>query len=183
MASTGLLATVLLAAAVLRPVRIASRATDVGPRVVLLIDRSLSMALPGDGATRKRTAANALRSLREAHREARFSRLGFGRGAASAWDGPDDDLPTDQFHSDLAAAIASISEAADEKLATSSSSRMDAWTNPSQEPRSNNCARPSAPSAYRSTPCRSLRKIRTTLRCATSGPLERLSRISRFASM
>jgi uncharacterized membrane protein len=114
-ASTGLLATVLLAAAVLRPVRIASRATDVGPRVVLLIDRSLSMALPGDGATRKRTAANALRSLREAHREARFSRLGFGRGAASAWDGPDDDLPTDQFHSDLAAAIASISEAADEK--------------------------------------------------------------------
>jgi len=114
-ASTGLLATVLLAAAVFRPVRIASRATDVGPRVVLLIDRSLSMALPGDGATRKRTAASALRSLREAHRDARFSRLGFGRGAASAWDGPDDDLPTDQFHSDLAAAIASISEAADEK--------------------------------------------------------------------
>lgn len=128
-ASTGVLATVLLGLAVLRPLRVASRTTDVGPKVVVLVDRSLSMALPGDGASRRRVAATALQALREAHPQVRFSLLGFGSGAGSPWEPVDEEPPADQFRSDLLAAINSLGEATDEKpsaLVVISDGRLDA---------------------------------------------------------
>lgn len=128
-ASTAIAATLLLGAAVLRPVRVDARATEVGPRVVLLVDRSVSMALPAEDAPRRRTAVSALRALREAHPEARFSRLAFGRGEAKPWEGADEDLPADALRSDLASAVASLAEAADEKpsaLVVISDGQLDA---------------------------------------------------------
>jgi len=114
-ASTALAATVLLALAVLRPVRVDARYTQVGPKVVVLADQSVSMDLPGDGAQRRRVAAKAIEDLRRAHPTVRFSLLGFGSGPATPLDNVEDSLPADQPGSDLLAAVASLADVSDEK--------------------------------------------------------------------
>ncbi|PKN49740.1 MAG: hypothetical protein CVU63_01315, partial [Deltaproteobacteria bacterium HGW-Deltaproteobacteria-20] len=114
-ASTALAATVLLALAVLRPVRVDARYTQVGPKVVLLVDQSVSMDLPGDGAQRRRVAAKAIEDLRRANPTVRFSLLGFGSGPATPLDNVEDSLPADQSGSDLLAAVASLADVSDEK--------------------------------------------------------------------
>ncbi len=85
-ASTGLLATALLLAAIVRPAWITARASSIGPRVVVLVDRSMSMTLPGDSATRWTDAIQALREMASHAREARISYLGFGEGPAQPFD-------------------------------------------------------------------------------------------------
>lgn len=127
-ALTAITATILLVAAILRPVRISSRSTDVGPRVIVLVDRSASMELSGDGQKRADAASRALRDLREMHPTVRFVRLGFGQGPAAPWDGSDDSLPTDHMRSDLTSALRSLAQAADEKpsaLVIISDGRLD----------------------------------------------------------
>jgi uncharacterized membrane protein len=50
---SGALATLALALAIARPIRVSSRETSIPPRVTVLVDGSLSMNLPDEGKTRK----------------------------------------------------------------------------------------------------------------------------------
>ena len=130
---TALAATALLALAVLRPARVEAHYTSVGPKVLLLADRSVSMALDGDGAPRRLVAHKAMVDLRQAHPAVRFSVLGFGRGAATQLDAMEDGIPADQGTSDLLAALSSLAGGLDEKptaVVVISDGRFDA---PSEE--------------------------------------------------
>ncbi len=115
-AVTGILAALLVAAAVLRPVRVASRGSLVGPRVVVLLDQSRRLLLPGDGPeNRRKVAIDAMRRLTTTFAEARVSLLGFGEGAPVpiAPDGTAGQrLST---HSDLVAALGTLAETPGER--------------------------------------------------------------------
>jgi uncharacterized membrane protein len=115
-ALTGVAATALLALSVLRPVSVVSRGSLVGPRVIVLADRSRSIDLPGDEGTRRQTQALALARIKSAASHARIQVLGFGEGPSVAWDptsaGAD---PAPQPRSDLGAALASIAGQAEER--------------------------------------------------------------------
>ncbi len=113
-AASGILATLLMLTAVLRPMRVKASVTHVGPKVVVLVDRSVSMALPGDGTPRWQVARKALADLREASRDARFIVRGFGVGRASDYDPASDDQAKDQPHSDLVAALDSLAGSTEE---------------------------------------------------------------------
>src|SRR6476620_1586393 len=101
-AATGLVAAAALLAAVLRPVRIAARESVVGPRVVVLVDGSRSMALPSDGSkSRFDEAREFVRRFSARAKDARIAAFTFGAGApqplvegpnASAAVGPTSDL-------------------------------------------------------------------------------------------
>jgi uncharacterized membrane protein len=107
-ALTGIVATGLLALSVLRPAAVLSRGSLVGPRVVVLADRSRSLDLPGDQGTRRETLAKALAQLKASAGQARLRVLGFGQGPAAPWDpaAPNDAPPAE--HSDLGAALMSL---------------------------------------------------------------------------
>ncbi|AUX45336.1 hypothetical protein SOCE26_068180 [Sorangium cellulosum] len=79
-ALTGALAVLALLAAILRPVAITSRGSLVGPKVVVLVDGSRSMDLPGLAGTRRDSAAQALAELGK-RADVRLSRYLFGEGA------------------------------------------------------------------------------------------------------
>ncbi|WP_433927548.1 glutamine amidotransferase [Sorangium cellulosum] len=79
-ALTGALAVLGLLAAILRPVAVTSRGSLVGPKVVVLIDGSRSMDLPGLAGTRRDSAAQALAELGK-RADVRLSRYLFGEGA------------------------------------------------------------------------------------------------------
>src|SRR3954471_16301164 len=85
-AATGLLATLLLGLAVLRPATVLSRGSLVGPRVVVLADRSRSLDLPGDHGTRRDALVRSIQEIRKSAGQARLRVLGFGEGPAVAWD-------------------------------------------------------------------------------------------------
>src|SRR5258708_35397676 len=53
-AASGLLAVLALLAAVVRPARVSARESTVGARVVVLVDTSRAMALPGDDGRPRR---------------------------------------------------------------------------------------------------------------------------------
>ncbi|MCL2823603.1 MAG: hypothetical protein FWD57_06400, partial [Polyangiaceae bacterium] len=116
-ASTALLATALLALAVLRPLRVDALYTQVGPRVLVLADRSVSMELPGDGASRQRVALQAIEDLKLANPGVRFTALGFGIGPAGPIDSDENGVVADQLGSDLVAGVASVVGGLDEKPA------------------------------------------------------------------
>ncbi|MDF3071979.1 MAG: hypothetical protein K0R38_7580, partial [Polyangiaceae bacterium] len=80
-AVSGLLAALLIAAAVLRPTRITSRGTDLFPKVVVLMDRSWRLELKAGDQTREAQSRQALSSLQKQLTQARLSVLGFGEGA------------------------------------------------------------------------------------------------------
>ena len=61
-AISGLVATALLTLAVLRPATVLSRGSLVGPRVLVLADRSRSLDLPGDEGTRREALAQRHRA-------------------------------------------------------------------------------------------------------------------------
>src|SRR5258706_5446634 len=117
----GFAATALLALAVLRPASVFSRGSLVGPRVVLLADRSRSIDLPGDQGTRRETLARATLDIKKAAGKARLRVLGFGDGPAAAWDptapqGSAEGAPA--IHSDLGAALMSLAGRAEERPAS-----------------------------------------------------------------
>ncbi len=114
-ASTGMAATTLLVAAVLRPAVVKSRGSLVGPRVVVLADRSLSMDLPGDEGTRRATLDAALVRLQSLSGQARMRVFGFGEGPAIPWETDEGKSPTTT--SDLGAALAALAAMPDERPA------------------------------------------------------------------
>lgn len=132
---SGVLATLGLLAAVLRPVAIQGKGTFVGPRVVVLVDGSRSIDLPvSSGKTRRDEAIRALSELEKRGTEVRFSSLAFGKGAPLALGattaGANEATPPleGRFgaalrtarpmpHSDLVGAVEAVSRAADERPA------------------------------------------------------------------
>src|SRR5690606_4256832 len=100
--------------AVLRPVAIASRGSLVGPKVVVLVDRSRSMELPGDEGSRFETAQQAIARFAEAAKDARIHWLGFGEGQPTPLDPQAPGEPA-AHRSDLSAALSAIAQAPDER--------------------------------------------------------------------
>jgi uncharacterized membrane protein len=78
--STGVLAAVVALGAVLRPARVLSRGSRVGPRVVVLVDQSRRLRLPGDRGERREAALAAARKTAASFEGARVDVRGFGDG-------------------------------------------------------------------------------------------------------
>jgi uncharacterized membrane protein len=117
-AVTGILAALLVAAAVLRPVRVASRGSLVGPRVIVLVDQSRRLLLPGDGTdNRRKVLLDAMRRLTTTFAEARVSLLGFGEGAPVplSLDAAGNAGQRLSTHSDLVAALGTLAETPGER--------------------------------------------------------------------
>jgi len=117
-AISGLVATALLTLAVLRPVAVLSRGSLVGPRVLVLADRSRSLDLPGDHGTRREALAQAIRQIKASAGQARLRVLGFGEGPASPWDPLTGADPSPSGHSDLSAALMSLATLPEERPAS-----------------------------------------------------------------
>jgi hypothetical protein len=127
-AATGLVATALLTIAVLRPATVLSRGSMVGPRLIVLADRSRSLDLPGDEGSRRETQVHALQKLKAAAGQARLRVLGFGEGAPVPWDPTNDAKPNGEAansaasapaaHSDLGAALMSLASLPEERPAS-----------------------------------------------------------------
>ncbi|HET9929123.1 MAG TPA: glutamine amidotransferase, partial [Polyangiaceae bacterium] len=113
---TGLIAFALVTLSVLRPVRVKSRASRVGPRVVVLADRSRRLLLPADDANRTREAVlrSSLPSLMRALEGARLSVLGFGGGEPAPFASADQRPPSEK-DSDLSQALESLARAPGER--------------------------------------------------------------------
>jgi hypothetical protein len=124
-AALSALAQVALLLAVLRPVRVSSSESSVGPRIVVLADESRSLALRDGAGTRATLRDRALESLRAGAPQARITVLGFGadkpRPTAAGAE------PLDA-HSDLRKAAAFLGESAEERpdaLVVVSDGRLD----------------------------------------------------------
>jgi hypothetical protein len=78
---SGVVALVLVAGAILRPARVATRGVRVGAKVVVLVDESRRLLLPSDGGTRRALALEAARATVKHFSSARVSLFGFGAGA------------------------------------------------------------------------------------------------------
>ncbi|MEZ4300040.1 MAG: glutamine amidotransferase [Polyangiaceae bacterium] len=118
-ALTGAVAVGALLLAVLRPVTIASRGTTVGSRVVVLLDGSRSMDLPGDSGTRRATGLTAVEALSKRATDVRLSVLRFGDGAPSIVDlaapGGAASAPfRPSARSDLGGALEALAQSSDE---------------------------------------------------------------------
>lgn len=124
-AVTAAVAQIALFLAVVRPVRVASSESVVGPRVVVMVDQSRSLALKDGAEARAKLRDRALESLRKSAPSARISMIGFGgdkptKVAVGA-------MPTES-HSDLRKATAHLAESADERpeaLVVVSDGRLD----------------------------------------------------------
>jgi len=77
---TFVLALLLLAGAVLRPARVATRGVRVGAKVVVLVDQSRRLLLPSDGRTRRELGLEAARAAAKHFAAGRVSLFGFGAG-------------------------------------------------------------------------------------------------------
>lgn len=77
---SGVLALLLVAAAVLRPARVNTRGVSVGAKVVVLVDQSRRLLLPSEGKTRREVALRAADALSKRFAGARVVLRGFGTG-------------------------------------------------------------------------------------------------------
>ena len=77
---SGVLASMLVAAAVLRPARVSSRGVTVGAKVLVLVDESRRLLLPSDGRTRRELALQAAGVVSKRFASARVAVRGFGAG-------------------------------------------------------------------------------------------------------
>jgi uncharacterized membrane protein len=76
--ATGVLAALVALGAVLRPARVLSRGSRVGPRVVVLVDQSRRLRLPGDRGERREVALAAAKKAAASFEGARVDARGFG---------------------------------------------------------------------------------------------------------
>jgi uncharacterized membrane protein len=77
---SGVLALLLVAAAVLRPARVNTRGVSVGAKVVVLVDESRRLLLPSEGTTRRELALRAADAVSKRFAGARVAVRGFGSG-------------------------------------------------------------------------------------------------------
>lgn len=115
---SGVLSALLLGAALLRPVRVTTRGTELGPRVVVLVDRSRRLELPAEGKTkRSEVALQAAAAVSKHLRGARVSLLGFGEGAPEPLSLADPRPKGSRLsaESDLSAALGRLAEEAGER--------------------------------------------------------------------
>jgi uncharacterized membrane protein len=77
---SGALALLMLGAAILRPVRVTTRGSLLGPRVVVLVDQSRRLLLPAGNTTRRDRALDAVERVGKHFSEARLAVFGFGEG-------------------------------------------------------------------------------------------------------
>jgi uncharacterized membrane protein len=77
---SGVLASLLVAAALLRPARVNSRGVSVGAKVVVLVDESRRLLLPSEGKTRREVALRAAQAITKHYAGARVALRGFGTG-------------------------------------------------------------------------------------------------------
>jgi len=77
---SGILALLLVAAAVLRPARVNTRGVSVGAKVVVLVDESRRLLLPSEGTTRRELALRAAQAASKHFAGARVAVRGFGNG-------------------------------------------------------------------------------------------------------
>ncbi len=135
-ALTGVVALSALLAAVLRPVRIEERGATVGARVLVLVDASRSIDLPGDdrGDTRRDVIAETLAALAARFSGMRTRTLLFGSGPPVPYEPavPEGDAgeftARPQLSSDLSAALEAIATGTDEQpqaLVVVSDGRLD----------------------------------------------------------
>lgn len=105
--SSGMLAALSVSFAVLRPVVVEAHASLVGPRVVVLVDRSRRLRLPVGGETRADRAKKALAAVTERFADSRLGVFGFSEGPLSPLVQSADGAPLDTSgsRSDLVAAI------------------------------------------------------------------------------
>lgn len=124
-AALSALAQVALLLAVLRPVRVSSSESSVGPRIVVLADESRSLALRDGAGTRATLRDRALESLRAGAPQARITVLGFGAEKPRPTSAGAEPLDA---HSDLRKAAAFLGESAEERpdaLVVVSDGRLD----------------------------------------------------------
>ncbi len=111
---SGIAAAALLLCAVLRPVRVDVTGTEVGPKVVVLVDASRRLLLPLDDSTRRAHALKAADKLRKHFSQSRVTVLEFDEASPR----PVSDPPSKSTRaevSDLSAALAELLETGDEK--------------------------------------------------------------------
>jgi uncharacterized membrane protein len=84
-AVTGVVSTLAVAGAVLRPVRVEASGNLVGPRVVVLVDQSRRMLLPAGDEDRHQRALAALQDVERRFADARVGVLGFSSGPPRLW--------------------------------------------------------------------------------------------------
>lgn len=113
---SGVVAVLALLLAVLRPVRIAARESVIGAKVVVLADRSRSMALPQGGSPRREIEKQAIERIAKAAqnsgKSARLLTLGFGDGPPAPFAAGEHAVAP---RSDLTAAICALAASAEER--------------------------------------------------------------------
>lgn len=112
---SGLVAAILVAAAVLRPTRVTSRGTDLFPKVVVLLDRSWRLDLKAGDETREKVALDSLHALQKQLKQTRIEVLGFGEGAPKPFTENDATQSERTTDSDLTAALRALSAAPGER--------------------------------------------------------------------
>jgi uncharacterized membrane protein len=124
--ATGVIAVAALVLAVLRPVRVAARESVVGAKVVVLVDGSRSMDLPGDGGPRHVARDRAAKEIARLAQDARLVTMSFGEGPPRV---VSDGAPIgSDARSDLAAALRALGTSAEERpraLVVISDGRLD----------------------------------------------------------
>jgi uncharacterized membrane protein len=118
--ATGAIAAVVALLAVLRPARVLSRGSRVGPRVVVLVDQSRRLRLPAERGDRRAVAVSAARKAAEAFPGARVDVRGFGDGRLEPLLLKDPVQAERQLgeESDLQAALAALSAESGERPAS-----------------------------------------------------------------
>lgn len=127
-AVSGVLATLALVLAVLRPVAVKASGVKVGPRVVVLIDDSRSLLLPAEKGTRADVASDVLAKLRRDGSDQRKVFLRFGEGAPRPVGEDDKAVAPSARRSDLTGAIEALVHGSDEPpsaLVVVSDGRLD----------------------------------------------------------
>lgn len=109
---SGALATITFLAAIFRPVSVTAKSTQLGPRIVVLVDESRRLSMPEGERTRRTLADDAVTSLRDHFSEARLSVLGFGEGAPRPYPAQDGGVI---HHSDLVSAVSALERAPGER--------------------------------------------------------------------
>jgi uncharacterized membrane protein len=112
---SGVVAAILIAAAVLRPTRITTRGTELFPKVVVLLDRSWRLGLKAADTTREQVSLEAVSALKKQLKQARLEVKGFGEGAPSPFLDAKDDATERPTDSDLGSALRALSSAPGER--------------------------------------------------------------------